>query len=352
MTLLPQDAPRWFACPASASPVAVELAREELTELALEMRAARWAADLLLYGDATSAEDLVGTGSTDGFEVTPQLAAHAAEYATMIAGFRPDQALRQVSNPYVDGPTEIDVATVGDRLIVATFAYGWKIVEPEDDERLMLAAVLNMDEQHQVAEFWVFQPRPHHDLGRWRVARLNRVDMARLSVQVAERIHDASRPNAPAIVNEHCGRCRLRSRCATLAAKVYADRDQVAGRGAGGPMTGAELGAELQFLEDAEAALKARRTGAFAEAEARSRAGEYIPGYFRKQLPGRRVVTAEAAAVKFMTGHDLHKRVEKSPAELEKEGVDPKIVDKISRRSPGGAVLARVTSAEIRRAFK
>ena len=95
-------------------------------------------------------------------------------------------------------------------------------------------------------------------------------------------------------------------------------------------MRDTELKEELEFLMKAKAMLEGRETAVYAEAEARIAKGAHIPGWHMAERRGARRFKYNASAIKMMTGVDATDKKMVTPAELERRGADPKIVEQLT----------------------
>ena len=91
-------------------------------------------------------------------------------------------------------------------------------------------------------------------------------------------------------------------------------------------LTATEMAEELAFLELAEAMFKGRRDAITAEAEARIIRGEHIPGWHIEQGYGQRRWKFDAKTIHMLTGVDPTAGKMVTPAELERQGADPKLL--------------------------
>lgn len=348
------DSPRWSACSASAAPTNYLLPADPPSEMTLEGRAARWAADCILYGDATSAEELTGKAAPGGYVVTAQLAEYVAEYVDAVEGMRPDPAGRQVLHlgTMAGGEHDCDIAVGADGILrVIMMAVGWRVIDVANEPRLLLPALAWADSSHTSAQLWVFQPRPHHRDGTWRTVEFSRDDLSAAVAWLVAKHAETENAMAPANVNRLCAGCRRRSRCATLEGNVYAQYELLETRCYNRPMTAPELAAELRFLDRALNAIEARRSGVRAEADARIRE-EHLPGWLHQEMPGKRELSVAPEVASFVLGHPASKVVPKTPHELEKEGVSAARLKPLTRRRRGHVALVEFDPQDIRRSFK
>ena len=332
MTPLPSLSHLWTRCPAAAQPADPDVPRGSPSELGAEMAAAEWATSCLLYGDRVSVEELVGRRG-----LAIDVGRLVADYCDVVRNWAP-------------APSERYEICRSPAPRVAVLDVGWRVVEPGTDPRHLLAGVEAFPDRD--VTFTVYQPRPHHPDGKWREVTRSAYSLSAWRTWYDQRLALASEPNPVAVPGEQCGTCRRRSRCPAIARATYADRDLVASRAPGERMDGWELSAELDFLLRAKALLEARISGVEAEAEARVRAGEWIPWWVVAPGQGRRQVTASPLEVQWLTGLDPHRKVLKTPSELEREGATREQVRAVSRYEQGAPKLKRLTPEAVGRMFK
>jgi hypothetical protein len=137
----------------------------ELSAPRKEGRAAAWIADGVLRGDASCAADYLGELSPDGWTVTPDMVDHVQRYIDHVSSFGAVQSEASMSWYGITGRVDQHCATVGDTLRIFELKYGFRIVEPEENEQLLLAAITLLKGHHRDVELTVFQPRPFHPSG-------------------------------------------------------------------------------------------------------------------------------------------------------------------------------------------
>lgn len=353
VTLNFYNSARWTRCAASAVPApAVPGDPEPQSDAQREGIAAAWVADIVLRGDATTAEDAQGETAPNGWIITEDMVHHVQGYIDHVQSHggtpRSETALRWNG---VYGRPDAHVSDTGNVLHIDDLKYGYKIIEPEGNTQLLLAACALVQPHHTEFNLTIYQPRPYHPAGPCRIWTLTRRQLEEWSLWLADRVTAAEEPNPVATPGEQCDYCPRRTCCPAIIETTYATHDVISSRSPGRKLTGAELASELRFLQMAERLLKARLSGTASEAEARARAGEFIPGWALETNRGRRELTASPDVVADLTGVDPYKRVLKSPAELEREGVPPPLVKALSTPPYAGVKLTEWKPSDIKRMF-
>jgi hypothetical protein len=329
MRLTYQTARRWTACPASAADPPADW-HEPASEFALEARAAQTAARMLVKREVSSADELAGR-VIDGAEITEDAALMAGEFATRVIAD--------------GGQVENDLFCKAGA--VWRMDCGWTLREPQADPQLVFAmALMQPCDQFTLT---LFQPRPYHPAGRWRSWTLYGPQIEEWCKWLAERAEQANALNPSARPGEHCCGCPHRSRCQALREDCYAECE---GQLGGERLPADALVAELARAERHVWAADARLSGLRAEAEARIRAGEWLPGWYVSSKEGRREFAVAAAAADLMLGVPTTKTVRRTPAEVERDGADKTVVARITRRPDAGPALTRLMETEARRLFK
>lgn len=287
--------------------------REPPSESAIEGRAAHWVAHCVLKGDASCANDLIGRHSPDGHEVTADMTKYVQGYIDLVQGSIVEEQI--IVPPHVRG--RVDAARdLGDYLIVYEFKYGWRIVEPAYNPQLMLAAAGLIKPAHHTVALVVYQPRPFHPQGVKRVWTTSREVFDYHLAHILERAELAQGVNPSAKPGNHCDGCHKAASCRALAHTVF----EVSERPGNAELPVEFLGREWQHLRRSCRLMTARLNALTAEIEARLNSGVYVPGAMYKDRNGHRRWSSDTRAIEAFTGMRLHKSVEITPAQAEKEG--------------------------------
>lgn len=334
------SASRWVTCPASAGEAIG--APPERSDLSLERAAAAEAADLVLDGVVQTASELVGRGRVDAV-----VAGHVDEFCAVVRarGSVPSSAeLQSWRSLYFSGPSGCRVATRGSRVAALRLDYGFRIEDPRECWPLVIeaASAMQQAEDVEVVDLVIFHPRAWHPQGSWRTYTASAQVVAGMAGYAFERLATAERPAAPAAPSRHCHGCPRAAGCSALIEAAGAAYEIASAERAGRRMAPAELAWALDFAERAERLVGAMATAVRAEAQARIDAGELVPGWQVETGPGHREWTVPPAVRELATGHAAVKLVEKSPAEMEREGAS---VGGLVRPGRGKRRLARFDSA-------
>lgn len=356
----PSKAYRWVPCIASPqydrdhTPVLGGNVETPASPQAIEGRAAHWVAKCVLYGDAHTAEDLCGRTSPDGHLVTMDMCEHVQGYVDLVRSlgvlFSVEKAVQV--GPFIFGRVDAEVSVHQDyTLLIPDLKYGFEIVEPFMNYALLIYARACLNDNHQIIKLIIHQPRPHHHLGPTREWSISREQLIYWSDYAMQRAEAAQQHDAQATPGDYCLGCPGSAQCHALAATVYRDHQAINTRGRS-PMSNAELGRELAFLEAAAEFTEARLNGIKSEVDARMLAGQFVPGWmFEDKYARDRQFTVEPQIIGMLTGTKMTREVPVTPSQLEKEGVPKAIMDKISKRPKVGRKLVRATPDKIARIF-
>lgn len=349
---------RWFNCGASAAEDALELVIEP-SDLARECQAAEWLLRQACGHSIPHAQLLEPRTAPNGWKITLDMARHV------------DDLFRVIN----DSSTEIDVIegatamqNVGGvngirgvlsqkdgKLRAWTIDYGWKLREVNERHDLAMLLMLGASMNRcRIDEFGltVYQPRPYHHLGPLRTGWISNEYLGNWSRLLSDAVAVAHNPKAPAVAGRQCVGCSHVGRCNNAEANLYAHRDLMRGERLGFQADGPTLALQIEHADEIVALAEARRDALKLEAEARMLQGEWIPNYvMRSELGDRELVNPVAAG--FALGVDAFEEPKpKTPAKLEREGVDRKELAKFTRRVPLPPKLKRIKPGDIERSFK
>lgn len=345
----------WANCAASVHPHPAPVPIEaERSEAAQEGEAAAWLANLVLRGTAASPAEAEGEHAPNGWPIDYEMIRHVSSYVELVTRHGPVEAEQDVElwGGVVRGRPDAHTVGSSDVLRMYELKYGYRIVEPHGNTQLLLGAMALVQPHHRLVSLEIFQPRPVHANGPHRKWVLNRDELAGWENDLHQRMKAVFEDRPVATVGDQCDYCPRRAACHALASAVYADSEKIRSEHRARQLTAAEIGAELVFLEDAQKRLSARHEGIRAEMRARIKAGEHIPQWLLEPKHGNRTWRADAAIISALTGCEAHKRVLKSPSELEKEGANPEVVAALCERPFRGHELARWDEKKIERMFK
>lgn len=317
-----------------------------------EGEAADWLANMVLRGDASCAADGLGETAPNGWPIDEAMVRHIQEYIEIVSRHGPVMSQTDVTlfGGKVTGRPGSHTVD-GDVLRIYELKYGYKIKESHGNTQLLLGAIAFVQPHHRLISLEVFQPRPHHPNGKHRKWVLDQQELEQWRQWFIRCIDMVYQPKPMAAPGDQCNYCDRRAGCHALMANIYASYELITTNHKAQPLPAAELGFELNFLESLQKMVKARLSGTETEAELRAKKGEFIPGRLfdeeygnRAWLPG---MTPELRGV--LTGVDPYKKVEKSPAEMEKEGAN---VDHLAKAPFVGMKLKRFDGKKVERRFR
>lgn len=336
-------------------PTAPEDSDMTVSDARREGSAADWVANGVLRGDAGSAAEFDGETAPNGWIVTPDMVRHVQgyiDYCRSRGNVVRAQVPIEIPHLFIRGVADVQVVPDSTTLEVIDLKYGWQIVEPEFNAQLLCEGLaLWRPDQHTHVTMTIYQPRPHHPAGKARSWSLDEAELTTAYYWLSRKAMEASSPGAVATVGaDWCGVCPGRGRCDALRRATGTIFETICGGMVTGLDAGA-LGAELAFVDQAFDLVKAFRSGVKAEVEARMKRGEHIPGWWFDQPLRDREWTETPEEVEGRTGLDVYKQVLKSPAELEKDGADPDIVNQMTHRPHAAPRLAPANKKAFARMF-
>ena len=366
-TYLPAwDADRWTRCPAAARRPRGGWPARERSDLAKECQAAIAAARSLVRVEVSAAEELVDRVAPGGWVMTPDLVHHAHAFASVVTGY----GLRSGHFWDIENASTLEdwggvggisgFAAVDERGLLHVFRldYGYQLADIETDLQLALLGIVMTDKmdpevRHDLAagvHMHVYQPRPYHPLGPWRDRHRTPVEMTNMKNWLGHRAAEAHDDASKAQVNSKCRGCNHAANCDVLRRQAYYDMDLLAGDMLGDRSTADGLAREIAHAELhltlADERLKSLRR----EGRARALAGEWIPGYgIEEGLADREL--RDPAVAELVTGVRATKVVNRTPAEMERDGADPAVLAQFTHRPKTGPRLVKVTAAKIKRSF-
>ena len=338
----------------------------ETSDAAMEGTCAAWLAEQVLVGNVDKCRDLVDTVCPENnWLIDFVMANHIQRYVDLIVSRGGHiQAERKVRlNEFIAGTLDA-FATVSEintngaitrTLHVDDLKYGFEIVEPTSKQVLIYAAAiyLAMDQAGYPPthiSIGIYQPRGMHNEGPYRYRNLTPQQLINEANQVIEAGRKCFDPNAMVTPGRHCKYCEAAAFCGALTTELYDIYVMLSAKD-NRNITNEELSSELMFLELVDDMLKGRKTGIKAVANARIDAGQSIPYYERRSGRGNRRWTVETHVVEAITGLDPTDGKMVSPAEMERRGVDPSMLDHLTEQPKTKARLERVTPRDMARRF-
>jgi hypothetical protein len=344
MLLRPSASSIWINC-AGYPKLAATMPPEESSDPAREGTCAAWVAEMVLTGEYENCAAMIGVQHDNGWLVESAMARHIQGYVDMLCSYggAVHAERRVVLNEYVAGTPDSFAVCTGDTLRLDDLKYGFEIVEPTTPQVTIYAGavvrMLGVDIKR--IELGIYQPRAYHPSGIHRTRSITISELNR-DIERIERAAEAAQDiNAMCVAGAWCRRCEAAVKCSAVAHETYravAKMHNAQER----QMTAPELAEELAFLQLAEAMFKGRRDAIHAEAEARFKRGEHIPGWHIEQGYGQRRWKVQPATIAMLTGIDPTSGKMVTPAELERQGADPKVLEALTETPRTKAKLAPI----------
>lgn len=311
----------------------------EMSDSRREGICAAWAAETAINQPEAA---LVGLEHPNGWRVDREMAHHIRAYldycrqwGDVIKAEVPVDLFGGIIRGRVDATNTFGGVSASNTIRIFDLKYGWRIVEARQNWAMLCYGLAEaVDSPGADIELHIYQPRPHHPDGPARVWRIAAAEVPAWSEWLYA-VASEARDNPRATPGDHCGMCPAQAGCVAHAKMSYAlFADQAERRQHN--HTAAEIAAEMRFLDMAADVLKARQKAIYAEAAARLRRGEYLPGVAMVPTTGHREWIAERDVIELATGRSLMKEEKKSPAEMEKEGVRPDVINMLSKKPSRG----------------
>lgn len=330
--LRPSSAHVWTKC--ALSPRLMALAPpEEPSDPAREGTCAAWVAEMVLRGERTDCAAMINEAHENGWVVDVPMARYVQGYVDTVRSYggQIDVERKVRLNGHIAGTPDSFAILADDTLRVDDLKYGFEIVEPTTPQIHIYGGALvrqlaARDVKIRRVILGVYQPRAFHPSGIHRTITMWPEDFMRKVHEIERAGEAAQRDDAMATPGLHCRRCSGAARCSAVTHEVYKCHTVML-NGQQRPMTPRELAQEMEFLELAEALLKGRKDAIEAEASARS---EAIPGWHKERGRGQRRWKVDASMVRMVTGIDPTAGKMVTPAELERMGAAPELVEHLT----------------------
>ncbi|QIW87541.1 hypothetical protein Ab1vBOLIVR4_gp24c [Agrobacterium phage OLIVR4] len=353
--LRPSSAFKWGNC--ALNPRFEELAGpEETTDAAREGTCAAWVAECVLRGDAYSAEDLVGRNHSNGWLVTMDMAYYVQKYINHVRsrGGVISAEQRVIICAFIQGTLDSSSVTfTGDTLYVDDLKFGMEPVDVFENPQLILyggGEYLRLGRPVNIRKvrLGIFQPRAFHHEGPYRYWELSIPDLMTELQKLIEAGQRVQEPGALATPGPWCRRCTGAKGCEALTHSSYRLYEFISKSANYRELTDEEIAAELDAIDLMSKLIKARRAALEPDAESRLRS-RGLRGYILKDRKGNRAFKYSAGVIKAMTGIDPAEDSLCTPAELERRGARPDIVEFLSHRPNLPKKMERLTDKEMRR---
>lgn len=319
-------------------------------DAAREGTCAAWVAEMVLTGQVADTAGLLGKTHENGWLIEADMVHHVARYVDLVKSHGGQISVeRKVRlNQWVEGtPDAYAVLTSEGILIGDDLKYGFGIVEPHRNPQvsIYLGAILNHLIAHDVVIrkiiVGIYQPRAWHPAGTYRTWVCTPEELMKFVGEIEATI-SATQVDVPrCIPGSHCEYQPCAATCAAVSHENYRVHEHLASD-TQRHMSTAELAEELAFLELAEDLLKAKSTAVKAEAEARIKRAEHIPGWHLEERRGNRRFKFEATQIKVITGVNPMVSEMVTPAQLERMGASPTSVAALSEMPLIAPKLKRV----------
>lgn len=352
------DANLWVSCPlagkvcmggvAAAHPAAPD---EHETDARKEGTAAHWVAELMFADKHPAA----GATAPNGWIIDGEMIMHARAYVdhALEHGEMIGSEKSYVIGGLVTGRVDTALYDVDTGLHIFDFKYGYKLVEV-DEEWPLVCHMAGLWRGAGNVTLHVYQPRPNHPDGPARSITYPADAVQRMRDHITQKAINASAPGGQiGAPGAHCRKeyCAAAGVCHALTASTYAAFERVRDSRMV-KLSAEELSNERRFLIMATEMVRGRLTGIDAEMKGRMLAGEFMPGHVLEPRFGHRKHTTTPEMRQRITGRDPFKRVEKSPADLQKEGVPKDTMDLIAIAPRIGMEITEHTTRAGDRLFK
>lgn len=357
LKLTATNLPRFIVCNGSIT-MPVNVPYNVNDESRIEGNAAHWLIEKV-HKRIHTVEELTNRKAENGFSITGEMVEHTEAYLKDIM----DKGFAECDTSYGDGQNyqingradwlNYDASTA--TLDISDFKYGWSIIEAKDNWTLISHAIgfilNNPNFVIHTVRLRVYQPRPHHPLGK-----------IREHVYTIQEIHEKwsylktilFNPSKILNTSTNCKDCPARVNCpATMKAEMNAiDISETAYIANVDDIT---LGFLLDQIDRATETLKQGKKAYTELALHRLKAGKIVPGYgVEKDLTNKQWkdgITVDTAML--LTGKDLGKKQLITPKQAIDLGVPEATIDALSERKEKGVKLSRISAAtQVKKLFK
>lgn len=349
MILRASSAPSWMKC-------GVFQSSETESDPAREGTCAAWVAELVLNGDASSADDLLGETHENGWTVDENMVSHMNDYVAMLRNRKGMQGSAEVALQHptlpLAGTSDHIGWTFQDRtvLYITDLKYGYKIVEPTSWQLVaytyMTLSMTPRDRWPDLIHMSIFQPRAIHAKGPYRKRICTIDELMPEFEQMANRIQLIISDQQQCEPAGQCEHCVKAVSCEALTRSVYDMWEPVQRRSFHEP-TPQQLGSELAMLERMREVFDSRYATVRAEAEARIGNGGYVDGWRIQRKFGKRKFTKPDAYIQMLTGVDPTDKKTCTPAELIRRGASEAVVATITEKPFIGFELKRFDADDV-----
>lgn len=339
--LRPSSSSYWSGdvpCPAMPR-FAASLPEEPPSDPAREGTCAAWVAEMVLTGEVTCAADLIDKSHENGWLVDREMCRLIQAYVDHLRrrGGEIHIERRVRLNEMIAGtPDAFATAVATDTgaydLFVDDLKYGYDIVDPYRNTQVsiyagaIVRALMSKVNIRRVI-IGIYQPRAVHPQGIYRTWEIWPEQLMEFVRKIEADGHNAQATDGPAVPGYHCTYCPAAATCVALSHTCYkgfrvlTDERQMS-------LSADQMAQELDFIDMMSVLVNARRSAIHAEATARMKRAEHIPGYGFEEKFGNKRFKHDGLAILAMTGVDPYEpRKLCTPAELIRRGADGEVVE-------------------------
>lgn len=311
-----------------------------------EGKTATFAAHAILKGSDPAT--LVGTAAPSGLFITSEMVDAAIEFATAVripgsisAVVDCDVSFGDEKGKWFVNCVADHISLMGQTLCVDQFAYGWGVIEPDNNYDLIAAAIGYCQKFKVTPEtivLTIHQPRPAHPLGTSREIVLEYKALMRHAASIAETLSSPSEIVRSGL--SWCRKCPALNTCPAARGAAMNAIDYAA-QFAEETIDNDTLARELDELNRAESAIANRKEALEREAQYRVKMGQPVGNYQVGPAKGNRTWNAglNAQMLQMLTGKDLRKDALITPAQAIIAGVDESVIDSLCHRPDRGIRL-------------
>lgn len=348
------DLPRFMACnPSIRMAASVPPSSEAIDNTTRDEGIAAHYMATAVFSNAYAIEELVGRKAPNGVYMTEEMSEHVREYLdtlTVSHGFA-NFAMREMEvnadHASVSGRADYGAFTSDFKMTIADFKYGYRIVNPDLNWTLISHAIGIIERTRNIPatiDFAIFQPRPFHRLGAWRVWSIGYTQLLDLKDQLYRALET---PSDQLHTSNFCGKCPANATCpAANAASMNAI--DVVETAHDETMSDADLSTQLDTLNRASNMIKSRVEALEELAKHRIKAGAIVNNYSVEMGLGKTKWKEHVTAgmLKGLTGKDLVKDALVTPAEAKRRGVNEEFIKLVTERPTTGLKLVRISADE------
>ncbi len=357
LKLTATELPRFIACNGSIT-MPVNVPYNVNDESRIEGNAAHWLIEQV-HKRVHTAIELIDRKANNGFSITGEM----VEYCTPYLDATRDKGDVECETSYGDGQfyqingraDHIYYDPALRRLYISDFKYGYSIIEPENNWTLISHAIGWMFKNQNLpvtsVQLCIYQPRPHHPLGKIR-EHIYHVESIWLFWDQLHAI--LLNPTNTLNTSTHCKDCSARVNC-PAAMKAEMNAVDVSEMAYIADVDDITLGFLLDQIDRASEILKQGKKAYTELALHRLKAGKIVPGYgVEKDLTNKQWkegITVDTAMM--LTGKDLGKKQLITPKQAIDMGVSETAVNALCERKEKGVKLTRMNAAtQVKKLFK